>query len=149
MIICRYTKKARSLYQLLAPHLEAVGIAHWNQNEQPKTPTPIWINLPSFLPMRENHTANISTSFGGEQQTVSWGMVISYPWASIVAMSSDFNFDKFPTLSRCLRDRARDKRLFHICNPFIAAYVRHIGRAFPCVAQADTFGVRDVANLHI
>ena len=30
-----------SLYQLLAPLSEAVGIAHYCQNEQPKTPTPI------------------------------------------------------------------------------------------------------------
>ncbi|MCI6860576.1 MAG: hypothetical protein MR860_01035, partial [Prevotella sp.] len=36
-----YTKKTWSLYQLLAPLSEAVGIAHYCQNEQPKTPTPI------------------------------------------------------------------------------------------------------------
>ena len=33
-----YIKKAWRLYQLLAPQLEALGIAHCSRNEQPKTP---------------------------------------------------------------------------------------------------------------
>ena len=77
-------------------------------------------HLPNSLTRRGNHTTNTSPSKGGEQWTVSWGMVTSYPWASIVAMFPDSNksFLRF----RYVRNKAHDKRLFHIwyphCNPW-------------------------------
>ena len=38
---------------------------------------------------------------------------LSYPWASIIAMLLD-EFVKFPKLLKGQRNKARDKRLFHI-----------------------------------
>lgn len=52
-------KKRGDCYSLLAPRLEALGIAHCNRNEQPKTPTPICIYRPTLSNLTDGVTSDV------------------------------------------------------------------------------------------
>lgn len=100
------TKKTWSYYPLLAPPFKALGIAQFVRTSNFKTPRryedAIHLIVQQNAPM-ECH----------KRQTTIRVCELSYPWASIIAMLLD-EFVKFPKLLKGQRNKARDKRLFHI-----------------------------------
>ena len=115
------------------------------QNEQPKTPTPIWntspLNWYTYIITRIRNTCARCCDIDTIRACIE-----SYPWASTVAMLLDSICSKVSYAFGMSENKARDKRLFHICN----LPVRRVSRLETASSRhprRSVIGVRDITKL--